>query len=683
MKFCAKCGAQMEDGMKFCGSCGAVVSDDAAQQQQQYGQTQPYNNYQQAAAAAPKQPNQTVQKIIGKVKKNPLIAIIPLAALVAVIVLICVIVSVTKYQKIDAKELFKFEFEGLNGHGTVVGELNAYPYDIYDDDPEDLLAVSKDMKNLSDVLSAEEKELLERYLDGEKVSPYFSYDPAELKKVWNKAKDPQEMVSMRKALLRKNSKDNYILKVKIDEKKNKDLKNGDKVKVTVDYDKKALEDAKIKLTNTEFEIEVKDLEEGIEFDPFDEKYLTVSFEGVDGNGSMNMTTTSDTLEDVHYESDSKYDHDLKNGDKVKITCTPYADLKAAGDEFYFVSDKKYYIVKSKDALTKEFEVSGLTELKELDVFENIAFEYRRATPFLEVYRVDNDKMDKLVTDNVSFTIENGDGLKAGDKFKVKANDYGSLKNDGYKMKGEADADGYVVKEFTVDDTMPSYVTANNGREAYESADFKDLVADEESELKEHLQGTSSDWLFSSYANNVEYDGKVEKVTSLTLKDVYVSFTDKNNYSNVTDYLVNRVYAVYDVKVKTDGEDKQSASFIAVIYVDNVICDNGKFYKESSYSGFSYYFYGSMADFNKDIASKEGYTLTKCGGSGEAEKPDDSKPEETTTTTTTAKPEKDDSSKEEKADDSKAEEKKDEEKDKEKETEKADEKPAEEKEEKAS
>ena len=682
MKFCAKCGAQMEDGMKFCGSCGAVVSDDAAQQQPQYGQTQPYNNYQQAAAAAPKQPNQTVQKIIGKVKKNPLIAIIPLAALIAVIVLIIVVANLTKYQKIDAKELFRFKYEGLNGHGTVVGELNAYPYDIYDG-YDKILALSKDMKSLTNPLDADDEEYFAEILEGEKVSPYLSYDPAELKKVWTKAKKPQDMVSMRKALLQKNSKKNYTLKVKFD--KEKDLKNGDKIKVTVDYDKKALEDAKIKLTNTEFEIEVKNLEDGTELDPFDEKYIKVEFTGVDGDGRMNVTYGDEARDelDLYYSYDRS--SSLKNGDKVKITCELYSSkTEKSGDDIVYEANGKYYVIKGGEAaLTKEYEVKGLTELKELDVFENIAFKFDRAIPFLEVEGVDNDQMGDLVIDNIRFSIENGDGLKVGDKFKVKANDYGSLKNEGYKIKGEADADGYVIKEFTVDDTMPAYVTANNGREAYESADFKEMVADEESELKEHLQGTSSDWLFSSYANNVEYDGKVEKVTSLTLKDVYVSFTDKNNYSNVTDRLVNRIYAVYEVKVKTDGKEKQSASFIAVVYADNVICDNGKFYKESSYSGFSYYFYGSMADFNKEVASKEGYTLTKCGDSGEVAKPDDSKPEETTTTTTTAKPEKDDSSKEEKADDSKAEEKKDEEKDKEKETEKADEKPAEEKEEKAS
>ena len=676
MKFCAKCGAQMEDGMKFCGSCGAVVSDDAATQQPQYGQTQPYNNYQQAAAAAPKQPNQTVQKIVAKVKKKPLIAIIPLAALVAVIVLIIVIVNVTKYQKIDAKELFRFKYEGLNGHGTVVGELNAYPYDIYDD-YDKILALSKDMKSLTNPIDDDDEEYFAEILEGEKVSPYLSYDPAELKKVWTKAKNPQEMVSMRKALLQKNSKKNYILKVKIDEKKNKDLKNGDKVKVTVDYDEKALKDAKIKLTNTEFEVEVKNLEDGTELDPFDEKYIKVEFTGIDGEGRMNVNDTAEADDlGIYY----KYDRysGLKNGEKVKITCELYSSwTEKSGDAIVYEVDGKYYVIKNEAALTKEFEVTGLTELQEVDVFENIAFKYERGTPFLKVDGVDNDKMDKLIVDNVRFYIEDANSLKSGDKFKVKAYSY-SLKEEGYKLKGE-DENGYAVKEFTVDDTMPAYVTADNGSAAYGSADFKDLIADKESEIKTKLQGTTSGWLWDS--ENVEYEGKVEKIDSLTLKDVYVAFTDKNNYSNVSDY-VNRVYGVYDVKVKTDDEEKKSASFIALVYMDNVVCCDGKYYQSNNWDSCEIYFYGAMSDFNKEVVGKEGYTCTKCGGSAEVkDKPDDSKPEETTTTTT-AKPEKDDSSKKDKADDSKAEEKKDDKKDdnkdKEKETEKADEeKPADE------
>ncbi|SFB71027.1 zinc ribbon domain-containing protein [Ruminococcus albus] len=680
MKFCAKCGAQMEDGMKFCGVCGAVVSDGTATQSapdQQYGQTQQYNP--QAAAAAPKQPNPTIQKIVGKVKKNPLIAVIPLVAIAAIIALICIIASVTKYQKIDAKELFKFDFEGLNEHGTVVGELNAYPDYVYDE-YDKLLLLSKDMKHLTGVTGSDAEELTE-LLGDEKVSPYFSLNAEELKKAWNKAKDPQDLVTMRKALLKTNSKGNYILKAKFD--KEKDLKNGDKIKVTIDYNAEELKNAKIKLTNTEFEIEVKDLEDGVEFDPFDSKYVNVEFSGIDGDGRVKIDTTSESIEgmSIYYSADRS--NGLKNGDKVKVTCEIYSGRsEKSGDAIVYEANGKYYVVKSQDALTKEYEVSGLTELKEIDPFENIKFEYRGGAPFLTIYDVDNDDMGELIIDNVDFNIDNGSNLKVGDKFKVKAYAYSSLKDDGYKLKGEVDSDGYYVKEFTVDDTMPAYVTAANGSEAYASADLKDLIADEESEVREHLQDARSSWL--SNATNVKFEGTVEKVDSLTLKDVYVAFSNKNNYSNISGY-VNRVYGVYEVKVKTDDEEKPSATFFVAIYINDVLYADGKYYKNESYSSTGYNYYGTMADFNKQVGDKEGYTLTKSGAdSGAVEKPDDSKPEETTTTTT-AKPEKDkDDSKEEKADDSKAEEKKDEEKDKEdkKETEKADEKPAEE-EEKAS
>ena len=648
MKICAKCGAQMEDGLKFCGVCGTPAGDAVqnaapAAQQINYGQPQQYNNYQQAPAV-PKQPNPLVEKI----KKQPMLLAIPAAAFVAVIVLIIVIVNVTKYQKIDAKELFYFEFDGLNKYGTASAELNAYSSSTYKLN-DTYLAAAKSLKDLGlDDEDWEDEDLG----NGRKVSPYFSTDSKTLESAWTKAKTTKDIVQMRSALLQTGSKGNYLLKAKLDKEKN--LKNGDKVKVTVEYDKENLKKNKIKLYNTEFEIEVKNLEEGIDFEPFDSKYMSVKFSGIDGDGTFSVETTSDAPYEVYYDWD--YKTGLKNGDKVTVKCSPY-DLKTAGDAFYFECDKKYYVIKSKDDLTKEFEVSGLTELKEIDVFDKIKFVYDRGTPFLKIKDIDNDDMDKIVVDNVSYYIEGGDSLKVGDKFKVKAYSY-SLKSEGYKIKGEMDADGYVVKEFTVDDKMPSYVTVDNGRDAYNSAEFKDILADQETEIKTKLQGTTAGWLWD--ATNVSYKGTVDKVDSMVLKDVYVGFTSKNNYNNVSGY-VNRLYGLYEIKVKTDDEEESSATLYAIIYIDNVVGADGKFYQNDSWSSSKIYFYGTMNDFNKEVVGKEGYTVTKCAGGSveEPEKPE--KPEETTTTT--AKPE-------EKEEDSKAEtEKADKE---EKETEKADE-----------
>ncbi len=670
MKICAKCGAQIEDGMKFCGGCGAPVPADAPQaavnngQTQQYNnnytaQTQQYNNYQQAPApAVAKAPNPLVEKI----KKKPLLLAIPAAAVVAIIVAIIVIVNVTKYQKIEAKDLFYINFEGLNKYGTATAELNAYSSSTYKMN-DTYLAAAKSLKELGLDDGWEEDEDLG---NGRKVAPYFSIEPKTLEKAWTKAKDTKEIVQMRGALLKTGSKGGYLIKAKID--KDKNLKNGDKIKVTVEYDKDDLKKNKIKLVHTEFEIEVKGLEDGVDFEPFDEKYLKVNFSGIDGDGSYSVETTSDTPNNLYYDWD--YTSGLKNGDKVKVKCEPY-NLQPAGDAFYFESNGKYYIVKSKDALTKEFEVSGLQELQEIDVFDKIKFVYDRGTPFLRVKDIDTDDMDKLVIDNVSFYLDNADNLKAGDKFKVKAYSY-SLKTEGYKIKGEIDSDGYVVKEFTVDDKMPAYVTADNGKEAYDSADLQSMISDQETEIKTKLQGTTSGWLYN--ATNVKYEGKVDKVESMTLKDVYVSFTSKNNYSNVSDY-VNRIYGLYEIKVKTDDEEKSSATLYAVIYLDNVIAADGKFYQNNDWDDCKIEYYGEMADFNKEVVGKEGFTVTKCGGGAvEGDKKDESKPEETTTTAATEKPEEKDESKAEETTTKAEEEKKDDEK--KEETEKADEQPAE-------
>ncbi|MBQ8967695.1 zinc ribbon domain-containing protein [Ruminococcus sp.] len=688
MKICASCGAQIEDGMKFCGGCGTPVADAAeaakeavgavnaqaggfpqqtnaapatdpaaagqnyAQPQQQYDQQ--YNNFQQQAPAAPKQPNPLVEKV----KKQPLLLAIPAGALVAIIVAIIIIVNVTKYQKVDAKELFEFKFEGLNNYGTVTGTLNAYPDYVYKESDTALALKSnlKDLKGMDEDL-ADLLDSMDTTDNKEEISPFLSVDPSVLEKTWTKAKDTKEMISMRKALLKTNSKGNYLIKAKFDKEKN--LKNGDKVKVTIECDEEMLKENKIKLTNTSFELEVKNLEEGVEFDPFDEKYLTVSFEGMDGEGYLNISTTSDKLDEVYYDYD--YYSGLSNGDKVKVECEAYG-LKPAGDAFYFESNGKCYVVKKKADLVKEFEVTGLKELEEIDVFENIAFKFDRGTPFLRVSGVDNDNMNKVVVDNVSFSIDNADSLKVGDKFTVKAYAYSSLSSEGYKVKGESDSDGYYTKEFTVDDTMPSFVDAENARAAYESEDLKDMIADEETEIKTKLQDTSAGWLWN--ASNVNYKGKVEKVESMVLKDVYVAFTSKNNYSNVSNY-VNRVYGLYEIKVKTDDEEENSATLYALIYMDNILTGDGKFYQSSSWDTLDYYFYGTMNDFNKEVVSKEGYTVTKSGGSADVEE-EEKKPEETTTTTTTAKEE-----------ESKAEETSKEEKEEEKETEKETEKPAEE------
>ena len=108
-RYCQACGNALGDNETFCAACGAP------------------NDVPAAAAAAPSAAPQavpTAKKSGGAAadlagKKN--IIIIAGAALVVIIVAIVVILNLTKYQTIDAKELVRVEFKGMDGKGLPSG----------------------------------------------------------------------------------------------------------------------------------------------------------------------------------------------------------------------------------------------------------------------------------------------------------------------------------------------------------------------------------------------------------------------------------------------------------------------------------------------------------------------------------------------------------------------------------
>lgn len=659
MNFCPKCGAKLEGNTKFCGSCGAPIEQEAMQpagaapesgaansapeSNVPAGDTSAQSGIPQSGgfipgggdggnfiptggsanmnagtvpaennggAAAAKKPNAFVEKI----KANPIMLAVAGGALVVLIVLIVIIANITKYQKIDAKDLFKVEFEGINTCGEATAELNCYEEYYYST----LDAADK----LKDTLGDDYADLIDDFdyedeLDDmdEDVSPYFSLKEETFLDAWSKADDKSEANSMRKALMKTDKKGEYKLKCKIEN--NKNLKNGDKVKCVVTYDEEYLKENNIKLKNTEFEVEVKGLDDGQEIDFFDG--VEVTFTGIDGKGYASVDTYN-AMSMFSYDYDTS--SNLSNGDKFTITARCYYDMTKAGDKYWFKYDDEYYITSEKEQ-TKEYEVSGLTEVQEIDPFEGLAFETQRGTPFLKITDVNTDGCDSKIKSYVRFEIVNGDSLDQGDKFTVKAIDrYGDLEDEGYKLSGTPDADGYVSKEFTVDASYAAYVTAANGAEAMNS--FQSSIDDKIQDLRKSIKGTS-------YLSGVDLEGKVESIDSFEKVDTYVAFNNKTNYDSFGwSEHVNRIINVYKVEVTVDSEKKEKDKFYAVIYTDDVIYD-GENYTGGSFSS-SYY--DDEAALKKGIVDIEGYTVKKCGDA-ETERPEDSSSaaqKETTTTT---------------------------------------------------
>lgn len=646
MNFCPKCGAQLDGSTKFCGSCGAPIEQETMQPAgtapetataapaaegaiPQSGNFIPggtggnfipsggADNMNAGAApvnngAAAKKPNAFVEKI----KKNPMILAIAGAALVVVIVLIVVIANITKYQKIDAKDLFRIDFEGINTCGKATAELNCYEEYYYSS----LDAADK----LKETLGDEYEDLFDEFdyddvedIDND-ISPYFSLEEDKFLEAWSKADDRSEANSMRKALMKTDKKGEYKLKCKIEN--NKNLKNGDKVKCVVTYDEEYLKQYKIKLKNTEFEVEVKGLEDGKEIDFFEG--VEVTFTGVDGKGYANVDTYN-ALYPFSFDYDTS--SNLSNGDKFKITARCYYEMNKAGDRYWFEYDDEYYITDEKEQ-TKEYEVKGLTEVQEIDPFEGIAFDTQRGTPFLRITGVNTDGCDEKIKSYVRFEIENGESLDQGGKFTVKAIDrYGDLEDEGYKLAGTPDSDGYVSKEFTVDASYTAYVTAANGVEAMDS--FQSTVDDKIQDLRKSIKGTS-------YLYGVDLEGKVESITSFDKVDTYVAFNNKTNYDSLgwSEY-VNEVINVYKVVVKVDDEKVKSQTFYAVIYASDVMYD-GETYTGGDNLRSDYY--NDEAALKKGVVDIEGYTVKKCGAA-EPEKKDDTSSKAEKEPVTTSEP----------------------------------------------
>lgn len=161
-KFCGNCGQSAEDNEQFCSGCGAPLggtgqtvtpvpveqpqSESAADEVQPEVQSNPYgsftqqpvsgsydqqaNTYDQQANnfTAPAFNNGGAEASVKGGGKKALPLIIAAVAVVVVIVAVIVIRALTRFEKIDAKELFDIEFAGPDGYGMCYAQLDINPY---------------------------------------------------------------------------------------------------------------------------------------------------------------------------------------------------------------------------------------------------------------------------------------------------------------------------------------------------------------------------------------------------------------------------------------------------------------------------------------------------------------------------------------------------------------------------
>lgn len=553
-KFCPKCGQPLKENEKFCGACGQPIQSEA--QPSAIPTDAQVNNGNTAAKKLP---------------VSPAILAIAAAAIIVVIVAIVIIVNITKYQKIDAKELFKIEFKGINGSGTCTAVLNCDIYALSKAGVEDIDKLDE-YSSYDSLFSFDDEDDDESVLSksDSKYSKYFSTDKKELLKAYDKADNKSDAEDMRDTLLKVNKKKGEF-ELKLDLSDSKNLSNGDKIKCTVEYDEEEYKDANIKLTNTEFEVDVKGLTEGEKVDLF--KGFEVKFDGMDGYGEADFPEKSADYEFIRYYNTTS-NYDLSNGDKFVINAYISSDVEDAGyvdpddssSAYYFTYNKKTYIV-DKSSEDKEFEVSGLKEAAEADVFEGVKLETSGAFPYLYVTGINKDDVPEYIQDNVSYSLDDySKAYKVGDTVTVKAYVYESyLREEGYKPTGTKDSDGYYIKQIELTDADYShFYTTDSSVSDAEKLD--DLIADDVAEFK-------SDAIDRSYISGLSLDDPIKSVTSIDPVSFYIAVANGFDNGSLEKYDTKiEMFRVYKVTAVLDDDKKSSKTFYVAFEIVNPYID---------------------------------------------------------------------------------------------------------------
>ena len=645
IKFCLKCGHPVGPEEKFCMGCGANIAEMQAQQgagnvgadqptqapqqaaapQQPQGGTfqQPNGGFQQPNAAPQpnfQQPQFAAQPGFGTpgaavkpagdnwFKKHLTLIIVVAVVLIVGIAAFFIIKHVFfRFQKIDAKDLYKIEFKGIESSGVATAKLNKYS---------DLAYTASDaMSNIG--LGDTDDE------DGDDsdkaVSPYLEITDSKLLNAWTKAGDAKEARKMRDALLNEKAG----LKITInDGEKATGLSNGDKVKCVVECNDDYLKENNIKIQEKEFEVEVTGLTNGTKVDMF--KDVVLNFTGNDGAGRVTLNT-DEAYPFVRISlKDTEKNGKLSNGDKVVLTARMRnAKLVDASDPNGTVTleyDGNFYVSETATQ-EKEFTVEGLKEMKKVDVFEGIKPTYRYAIPYLRVTGVDTEGCSEEIKNGVRFYVKDSSKvLNKGDKFVILAYARSSFTESGYAIDGTPNEDGYYEKEYTVGDDAPTYLTKENAPANVEK--FNGLF----DKVKADLTKKGVD---RTYISGFSAGGKISAMAFSDAKTYLMENSDASS-SSLKAYVAKE----YTVSVTTDKGAK--TAYALVLLRNPTIAGNEATVDMSDeIPYYTSYIYEKQENIQSRLESlNRNFSLVEVKGSAAATtttKAEDKKPEETTTT----------------------------------------------------
>lgn len=536
--FCTKCGNKMPDGSAFCTQCGAklelipvkqtegtedlpvvdmsdavdpvpevnIQMQGAPQMQgnpQMQGAPQMQGNPQMQGAPQMQQPKPPMNPAT---KKKILFGSIGGVVLVGVIVLLIVLLGGTRID-LTSEEVVGVSFSGSDGRGYATYDMD-YSW----------------LADMSDEVLGEDPEL-------EDQMAWYSFTSS--------------------------------IEYSIDN--SSDLSNGDKVVLSVTWDKKAADKVGVKVSGDDREIAVKGLKKAKAIDVFNS--LEVSFEGFDGSGTLNYETIpGDDFIDNIYFSPNKTEG-LSNGDTVVITAE-------VGD---YVLDEYNYVLAEKE---KEYTVEGLGEMSELDLFADLALDYSGTSPYASL-SLRNASDNDFINGYVYYEADKTSDIKNGDVITVTAS-----------VDPEYAADyGYTIGATTMTYTV-------SGVDEYVSF-YEDLSEEILTDMDEQAKDAIETWSSNQESWNSYKDLKVGKPEHVA--DCFLDLKDGISYDWSYDF-ENAVYMCYKVKETYKENDKKQTEdvYLIISYEDFIKYDDGTIYVDLTAGSVDSTVYDSYQDFFDEV-----------------------------------------------------------------------------------
>lgn len=367
----------------------------------------------------------------------------------------------------------------------------------------------------------------------------------------------------------------FMASIDYDIDPNSNLTNGDKITLSVKWDEKSAKQLGIRVKGKDRKITVSGLEKATEVDVF--KSLDVTFEGYNGNGTVDIdnTATDKFSYSIYFDADKS--DGLSNGDKVKIT----AEVSDS------VLNKYNYILKETE---KEYTVSGLEEMQALDLFSGLKVEYSGTAPFAKI-KLDKDRDNEFIDYYVSYEADKSENLKNGDVVTVTA-----LVDEDY-----AASYGYTISETTKQYTV-------EGLDEYLTS-YSDITEETFEKMESQAEDAIDSWIVKQekwYDYQDLKIGEPEHVGNCFLK-----LKEGLNYGWGNDY-ENALYMCYKAEktFKENDRKKTEDVYLIVRYDDFLKYGDGTIYVEIVSASVDGTTYGTYEDFYENVirAKKEDYTV---------------------------------------------------------------------------